>query len=184
MKKIIVIVIIIICAVLVLSYVVRNNFLIDTNKIPITSETSSFQPDPSNATFTLDNESITLAEGKNVKSVVPGSALVEETSLMDKFAYGDINADDKEDTALFLARYGGGSGLFIYLAVFVSGPVTYKGSRAIFIGDRITPQSLSIKEDVITVKYLDRKDGEAFTTEPTVLVSKQFVFKNGELQEK
>ena len=103
---------------------------------------------------------------------------------MDKFAYGDINADNKNDIVLFLARYGGGSGIFIYLAAFVSGPVTYKGSNTVFIGDRVSPQSISVKNDVVTVKYLDRKEGEAFAAEPTVLISKQFIFNNGEFQVK
>ena len=103
---------------------------------------------------------------------------------MDKFAYGDLNADGKEDTVLLLTRYGAGSGIFIYLAAFTSGPVTYKGSKAIFIGDRIAPKSLSIKGDTVTVEYLDRKPDEAFATEPTVSASKQFTYKNGEFVEK
>lgn len=182
MKKLIVIIVLIILA--AFFYVMRSNSPANTNQTPETDGVSTFHPDPSNATFILDNESITLSRGKNSKSVVPGSAFIEETILMDNFAYGDINADGKEDTALFLARSGGGSGTFIYLGAYISGPVTYKGSSAVFVGDRIAPQSISISKGVVTVKYLDRKDGEAFATEPTVPVSKQFIFKNGGFQEK
>ena len=182
MKKIIIIIIIIAGAILV--YAMRGNSPTETTKAPTINDTRAFRPDPSNATFIFDNEMITLSAGKNEKSIVPGSVLMEETVLMDKFAYGDLNADGKEDTVLLLARYGAGSGIFIYLAAFTSGPVTYKGSKAIFIGDRIAPKSLSIKGDTVTVEYLDRKPDEAFAAEPTVSASKQFIYKNGEFVEK
>ena len=151
---------------------------------PVVNENGEFRPDPSSATFTFDGEVVTLSSGRSAKAVVPGSALVEETLLLDKFAYGDINADGKEDTLLLLARYGAGSGTFIYLAGFISGPVTYRGTEAVFIGDRITPQSISIGGGTITVSYLDREDNEAFAAEPTVKVSKRFVYKNGGFQER
>lgn len=182
MKKIILVVIIIAIGGL-FYYVVSNKSPTKVEK-PTISDKGGFHPDPSNATFIIEDESITLSRGKDEKEVTPGSAITEETVLMDKFAYGDVNADDKEDTALLLARYGAGSGTFIYVAVFVSGPVNYKGSNTVFIGDRISPQSISIKNGIITMKYLDRKSNEALAAEPTVPMSKQFVYKNGELVEK
>ena len=148
------------------------------------SEGGVFHPDPSNATFIFDEEAITLSAGRNEKKVLPGNTLVEETILLDKFAYGDINADGKEDTVLFLARYGAGSGTFIYLAAFVSGPVTYRGTEATFIGDRIAPQSVSINGGGVTVEYLDRGADEALAAEPTVATSKRFVYRAGEFQER
>ncbi len=151
---------------------------------PVVNENGELRPDPSSATFTFDGEAVTLSNGRSEEAVVPGSTLVEETLLLDKFAYGDINADNKEDTVLLLARYGAGSGTFIYLAGFISGPVTYRGTEAIFIGDRITPQSISVGGRTVTVSYLDREDDEAFAVEPTVKVSKRFVYKNGEFQER
>ncbi len=181
MKKIIITTVFIVVAVFL--YTARNSFL--ANKaVPGTGEHESFRPDPSSATFIFDDELVTLSAGRNESIVAPGSALLEETILMDQFAYGDINADGKEDTALLLARYGAGSGTFIYAAAFVSGPVTYRGSKAIFIGDRIAPQSISINEGVVTVIYLDRGPGEALAAEPTIMVSKQFVYRAGEFKER
>ena len=66
----------------------------------------------------------------------------------------------------------------------MSGPVNYKGSIATFLGDRVAPESISISKGVVTIKYLDRKEDEAFAAEPTVSVTKQFIYKNGELVEK
>jgi len=182
MKKIVFAVVIV--GVIIGYFVIRDSYSTDKTGTPVISENGVFHPDPSNATFTFDDEAITLSAGRNERSIAPGSALVEETILLDKFAYGDINADGKEDTVLFLARYGAGSGTFIYLAAFVSGPVTYRGSKATFIGDRISPQSISISRGIVTVEYLDRGPDEALVAEPTVRVSKQFVYKNGEFQEK
>jgi len=150
----------------------------------VASKGSGQHPDPSNATFNFEDGPITLSAGKSEKAVVPGSTMIEETIILDKFAYGDINSDDKEDVALFLARYGAGSGTFIYLAGFVSGPVTYRGSNVIFIGDRISPQSVSINGNTIIVEYLGRAFDEPFTAEPTILTTKQFTYKSGEFQEK
>lgn len=128
------------------------------------TETSSFKPDPSNAIFPgIENDAATILEEK---------------------AYGDINNDQKIDTAIFLAERGGGSGVFIYAAAYISGPLNYKGTNAVFLGDRISPQGVSITNGVITVNYLDRKEDEPFAAEPTVMTSKQLVFKNGELVER
>ena len=153
-------------------------------RTPQVNENGTFRPDPSNATFTIDDEEITLSAGHNERNIAPGSALVEETVLLDQFAYGDLNADGKEDAVFFLARYGGGSGTFVYVGAFVSGPVNYKGTQTVFIGDRIVPQSISISGGIVTVTYLDRKAEEALSAEPTILESKQFVYRNGEFQER
>jgi len=177
MKKALLILIIIIGAAAVF-YAWRSNSTDDKTVTSPTANSGSFKPDPSNATFTIDDEPISLSAGRNE------GASGEETTLLDKFAYGDINADGKVDTALFLVQSGGGSGTFLYLAGYVSGPVNYKGSDATFIGDRVAPQSISISKGIVTIKYLDRGPDDSFATEPTISVSKQFVYKDGELVEK
>ena len=183
MKKIIAI-ILIIGALLFIYIMKKNNITPEETGTPQVSDNGTLRPDPSNATFTFDDGAVTLSGGRNETKVDPSSAIIEETTLMDKIAYGDINADGKADTALFLARYGGGSGTFIYVAAFVSGPVTYRGTEAVFIGDRIAPQSIFINGEIVTVEYLDREPDEALAAEPTVLVTKQFVYRSGEFQER
>jgi len=182
MRKVVVVIVIIVAV--ALFYTMRNDPAADGGSTPEVSENDVFRPDPSNATFTIDDEGITLSAGRNERNLASGSALVEETVLLDQFAYGDINTDGKEDAVLFLARYGGGSGTFIYLAAFVSGPVTYRGSEATFIGDRVFPQSISINDSTITVKYLDRAEDEPLAAEPTIQVSKQFSYRAGEFEER
>lgn len=167
----------------IVSFVLKNS-LSNEVILPDTSESNSAHPDPSNASFLFDDTEITLSAGKGERVISPDGAFTEEVALLDKFAYGDINADGKEDAALFLTRYGAGSGTFIYLAAFISGPITYRGSKAVFLGDRVSPISIAIDKNVITVEYLDRQDDEPMTTEPNIPVSKQFIFKNKSLEEK
>ncbi|MFZ2764033.1 MAG: hypothetical protein WAX80_03310 [Minisyncoccia bacterium] len=181
MKKLIVVVVLILLAGGI--YYVLQDKPSTKTETPTTNESGNFRPDPSNATFNFEDGPVTLTAGRK-EIAVGGSALTEEVVLMDEFAYGDINADGKEDTALLLARYGAGSGTFIYVAAFVSGPVNYKGSLALFIGDRVSPESISIGNGVVTVNYLDREADEPMAAEPTVPMSKQFIYINGQLQER
>jgi len=176
MKKVFIVLIIVI-GVVALFYFWNNNSAQDKAATPFQEKNSSFKPDPSNATFNIDDEEVILSGGRKNTST-------EETNILDKLAYGDVNADGKEDTILFLVQSGGGSGTFIYLAGYISGPVTYRGSTATFIGDRIVPQSISISKGVVTIKYLDRGTDDAFATEPTIQVSKEFIFKDGEFVER
>ncbi len=141
------------------------------------TENTSFKPDPANASFKFDDETITLSSGKTASDG-------EEFSILDEPTYGDINNDNKEDSVVLLTRSGGGSGIFVYVAAYVSGPVSYKGTNAIFIGDRIAPENVSIKNGVITIFYLDRGPDEAFAAEPTIKSSLELGYKNGELVEK
>ncbi|MEX2013457.1 MAG: hypothetical protein WD897_00885 [Parcubacteria group bacterium] len=179
-----IIIILTVLAVVIFFFITRSPSPVDKIETPAFGENGVFRPDPSNATFIFDDGPITLSAGRNERKPTSGSALAEETVLLDKFAYGDINADVKEDTVLFLARYGSGSGTFIYLAAFISGPITYRGSKAVFIGDRIAPQSISINGEIVTAKYLDRGSDDAFAVEPTVPTTKQFIYRDGEFQEK
>jgi hypothetical protein len=184
MKKIIIFILVIALAASALYLLPQTIFKKETSNQP-TNETgsSSLQPNPSNATFIFDDEQITLSEGRFESTDSFGGAFSEEVRILDKFDYGDINSDNKTDTVLLLARYGAGSGSFVYLAGYVSGPVNYKGTKVFFIGDRVAPQSISIINNVVNVKYLDRAPGEPFTAEPTIPITKSFVYKNGEFAE-
>ena len=153
-------------------------------KVEPTPKTSEGRPDLSNATFIFEEESITLEKGKNERRIVEDSDIKEETTITDFIAYGDLNNDNKEDAAAIIVQSGGGSGVFVYVAGYISGTVRYKGTNAILLGDRVNPQDISIKNGVINVNYLDRNPDEALASEPTVSVSKQFTYKNQELQEK
>lgn len=178
MKKSLTIIIIVILAGLIIFYFTRDNSIsLDAGKSAKQSE--NFQPDPSNATYTYDDGSYTLSNGR-----VETNSGEEIVLLKEQNAYGDINADGRDDTVVFLVRMGGGSGVFIHMGAYVSGPVNYDGTNTIYLGDRIAPQSASITNGVITVRYLDRQEDQPFSVEPTILTSRVFIYSNGELVEK
>ena len=154
-------------------YFARNSEVPQEKVLPEVSPT----PNAENGTFIIEGDSVTLREGVNLDDNL-------ETRLLGFKALGDLNSDGKNDLAVMLTQTGGGSGTFLYLAVHISGPVGYKGTEAIFLGDRVSPQSISASNGVVTVKYLDRKEDEPFAAEPTVLMSKQFTYRDGNLEEK
>lgn len=141
----------------------------------IDSKTALTHPDPSNATFDIDDETVTLDHGK--ATTKNESGIAEETDLTDIIGYGDLNKDDKEDAAFFLVKTNAVSGMLsAYVGAYVSGLVTYKPTNIVPVGIQIVPQSVSIKDGIITVTYLDRKAGDPLAAEPTVLSTKSFSF--------
>ena len=142
------------------------SFPSSTNKPAKNPNSSTNVEDISRALFSFEDE---LAD--------------EEIRILDE-ASGDINADGKTDKAVILARSGGGSGVFIYVATYASAPVSYKGSNAVLLGDRVMPQSISISNGLVVVRYLDRNQDEPFSTTPTVEIEKEFIYKDGKLAEK
>lgn len=179
MKKLFIFILVVL-AVVGIFYASRNNSVTNSGGRQVT-EDDTVRPKPSNATFIFNDGSITLTNGR--EETVRNN-LVEETTLLDDRAYGDLNNDGKEDVAVLIMRSGGTSGIFVYAAAYVSGPVGYKGTNALFLGDRISPQSISVSKGVVTARYLDRDPDEPFAAEPTVPVSKQFVYRSGKLEER
>lgn len=184
MKKLILLIILIVIGFFAYQMIKRDDAIPyqrsqDENGAPV----SSSQPNPTNATITFDDGPVSFSSGRFERELdTPG--FFEEFAILDKIVYGDLNNDKKDDSAFFVTRYGGGSGTFIYVAGFVSGPVSYRGSNAIFIGDRIIPQDININNGVLRISYLDREADAPFSTEPTVLRFKELIYQGNELVER
>lgn len=155
-----------------------------TTKTPTDTSSQIGHPDASNATFLFEDGPVILSKGTNTTSVIPGGASLIETSLTNTIGYGDLNNDGKEDAVVALIQSGGGTGTFIYLAGYVSGTISYKGTNATFIGDRILPKTITIGNGEVTFTYLDRKADEPMDAEPTISAYKTFIYSNGTLKEK
>ncbi len=139
-----------------------------TNTVTNNEPVSTTHPSLENATFKFDGTAVKLKNGNATTLGQSDSASDTIYELTKVKGYGDINEDGKEDVVGVIVQSGSGSGIFLSVIANVSGPISYKGTDAFFLGDRIDPKSISIKGGVITVSYLDRKPDDAFAEEPTI----------------
>lgn len=72
-------------------------------------------------------------------------------------AYGDLNADTKDDVAFIIPR-DDEKGRMYYMAVSVKGEQGYVGTNLVYIGSKIDPENITIAEGIITIEYLDLAD--------------------------
>ena len=153
---------------------------------PAPGATSATQPAPEghkDASYEIEGMSIKLADGFSEVEQVPGSASKLITRYFGSEATGDLSGDGTPDVAFVLTQNPGGSGTFYYVVVAVQTPSGYQGTNAMFLGDRIAPQTTEIRNGRLIVNYNDRKPDEPMIARPTVSVSKQFEIANGKLVE-
>lgn len=133
--------------------------------------------DPKDATYFFEGEPVTLVNGVSEVEAAPGSAAKDVTRYFGNEVELDLNGDGLKDVAFLLENESGGSGTFYYAVAALKTPEGYRGTNAVFLGDRIAPQSTAVDEDAPTqfiVSYGDRAEGKTFADEPTMMVSKTF----------
>lgn len=122
---------------------------------------------PKNTTYTIAGESIPLVDGFFTKPAAPDSSSIVTVQYFGNEAYGDIDGDGDQDVSFLLTQDGGGSGIFFYLVAALKEGDTYRGSDAMFIGDRIAPQNTRYQDGLVIVNYADRRPGEAMAAVPS-----------------
>ena len=127
--------------------------------------------DPSNVTFELDQNRISLVNGKS-----------GDVEMFGEATRGDLTKDGKDDAAFFLQQKSQGSGTFYYVVVVLNTPDGAVGTNAIFLGDRIAPQNVRIDEGKLSVTFAERAPGEPMTTQPSVGKSLSLTVQNSILQ--
>lgn len=139
-----------------------------------------------NGTYVIDEKPITLVNGVAEIKAAPGSASKNVTRFFGDEVEVDLNADGLLDAAFLLQQETGGSGTFYYVVAAIKTGKGYLGTNAVFIGDRIAPQSLFVDPDKpsqVIVSYADRNANEPMSSPPTVGVSRTFRFEHGLLVE-
>ncbi len=139
--------------------------------------------DPKNCTYIIEGKNITLKDGYSEEAIVPGSASKIITQYFGNEAIADLNGDGLSDTAFILTQDSGGSGTFYYVAVALSSENGCRGTNALFLGDRIAPQTTSIDDNKIIVNYAERLTGEPMTVQPSIGITRQFALENTVLKE-
>lgn len=150
----------------------EENKFININASATSTKNTNF--DPLNFTYDIEGEKIKLVDGNSTSDIVPGSAEKLETTTFDKPAIGDLNRDGKNDSAILLVQDSGGTGLFYYLVSIINDVGVIKNTNSIFIGDRIDPISVLIKDNRIELNYIDRSPNDPMAAEPTVRTKKLF----------
>ena len=152
-----------------------------TGSKPDTQEISKV--DYKNATYTIENEPVTLVGGFAETEIAPGSASKQTTQFFGNEAEGDLNGDGKPDVAFVLWQSGNGTGTFYYIVAALGGDKGYQGLNGVLLGDRIAPQSTQIRDGRVIVNYAERRPEEPFTASPSVGVSKYLKVSGGKLVE-
>ena len=136
-----------------------------------------------NATYIIGGEKVTLKDGVSKVSAAPGSASFTTTTYFGNEVKTDFDLDGREDIAFLLTQNTGGSGTFYYLVAALNKENGYVGTEAIFLGDRIAPQTTELKENnIIVVNFAERKPGESYSEVPSVGKSLWFKLDTAQLQ--
>ncbi len=138
-------------------------------------------PDPRNASYRIDGRTVRLSDGRSETEAAPGSATREITALFGEPVFGSLREGSFRDAALILAHDPGGSGTFYYAAAAILSGDGYRGTDAILLGDRISPQGIEIRNHVVIVHYADRRPGEPMSARPSVGRSAYLTLEQGRL---
>jgi heat shock protein HslJ len=154
--------------------VVMAILVVGARNVPVREgRETTFAKSPLDATYIIDGKPVTLVNGTSEVQAVPESASKITTRYFGNDVSLDLDADGREDKVFLLTRETGGSGVFFYVAAALNTENGYVGSQALFLGDRIAPQTTEVSRDpshknVIVVNYADRAPGEPMTALPSV----------------
>jgi hypothetical protein len=124
--------------------------------------------DPLNLTYKIAGQDYQLVNGKIEKEIAPGSASKEVVMVFGEPVYADLDKDGDQDAVMFLIQQSSGSGTFFYVVAAVRDGRGYKGTGAMFLGDRIAPQNINIIDGRAVANFAERQPGESFATPPSV----------------
>jgi hypothetical protein len=139
--------------------------------------------DPMNGTYVIDGEAVTFNNGKSEQDIVPGSATKIESMIFGALTYADLNNDGRQDALFFLTQLSGGSGTFFYVAAAINTGKGYTGTNAIFLGDRIAPQTIDVSNGVAAINYAVRGADEPMSAMPSIGVTKYLQVRDTLLKE-
>ena len=138
--------------------------------------------DPQNAAYDLDGEKVTLTNGRFEGEAAPGSAAKTEVFIFFIFSLGALDQDVSDAAAVLIVDPPGGTGTFFYVSALINKPEKAESVNSIFLGDRISPQNISIVNGEVLVNYAKRKDDEPFSAKPSIGVTARIIMKNGLLE--
>ena len=127
-----------------------------------------------------DKGKIKLSDGMYKEKIAPDSATELVIKLSDRIAFGDLNGDGAEDSAVILISDPGGSGTFYDLAAVIDSRGQAKHVASAFLGDRVKVEELSIRSGKIVVKMLTHRSTEPMCC-PSLNVEQAYGLQGDEL---
>ncbi|MFZ2555312.1 MAG: hypothetical protein WAZ27_02540 [Minisyncoccia bacterium] len=119
--------------------------------------------------FRISGKQVQLVNGEARMQAAPDSASMSVVRYFGNDAEGDLNADGIPDHAFLITEESGGSGTFFYAVGAMSDASgRFTGTDAVFVGDRIAPQSTEIRDGLLIVNYADRAPGEPMSAQPHI----------------
>lgn len=163
-KKIIIWVVIVV-GVAVVAFFMLNSYLYKQKQAVVAS-------DYKNAEYVIAGERVKLVDGY-AETQIENSSAKTITRYFGNEVMTDLNSDGREDVVFLITQETGGSGVFYYAVAALKTEGGYVGSQALFLGDRIAPQTTELSQNpqhknVIVVNYADRAQGEGFAVAPRV----------------
>lgn len=138
---------------------------------------------PRDATYLIDDMEYVLKEGQVTIETFPGAASKTVLKIYGEPVSGDLDDNGAVDAAIVLVQTTGGSGTFYYVAAALNREGNFVGTRAVLVGDRITPRQLAIRYGVVFIDYADRWPGEAMAMPPSLDKSKYLAIRENRLEE-
>lgn len=159
-------------------------YLSESNKTIVVSQSQSDSKknDVKNITYIVDGKLIALKNGLSEIPIADSSAKIT-TSFFSSKNIEDINNDGHHDTLVLLAQESGGSGVFYYAALALGQEEGYYGSNAVFLGDRIKPQSEEYRQGMVVLNYKEHATDQAMTEEPNISKYKYLSWEDNALAE-
>jgi heat shock protein HslJ len=130
------------------------------------------------------DEAVTLVEGRwEGEPFVEGGASRLSAGLVDHFALiGNLNGDDREETAVLLWESSGGSGTRLYLAVMGRRHRDIVNLGTALVGDRVQVRSGGIRDNRIELDVVQAGPGDAMCC-PSQLATRRWTLGEGGLVE-
>lgn len=137
--------------------------------------------DALNLSYTIEGNVVSFKDGLSVMDARAHSNSDARSMIIASPVSGDMDGDGDDDLSLFILHQTGGSGSFYYVAVAKNESGTYLGSNALYLGDRVRPKDLVIKEGALHARYFVRHPGEPMSSRPSILKTTVFYLQNGKL---
>ena len=112
-------------------------------------------------TVEIDGEVVRLEGGSATVSY--GGASASIFKLQNRVAQGDLDGDGDEDVVAHIVEQSPGTGVFHLVVPVLDDGGTAKALPAVFVGDRIVMDAITVRDGLIEVSLFDRARDEPFT---------------------